>query len=304
LTVLIPERDNPGELAQCLTSVRRAANEWREPLDTMVVVNGSTETAYRRLRAEYPEVRWQFHDRALGFTGAVDAGLRQTHRDWVYLLNDDVVLDPAALRAVGEHRGDGVFSVASQIVLKDETRFREETNWTTLLVEDGLATVHDWIPKSEQPAATFYAGGGASLFRTRLLRNVLSRSVYHPFYWEDVEWGWRARKLGYESVFCPESIAHHTQHATIGRLYAAEDVERIVTRNRLLFQLRNFTETGSVERAMEAIARTDDVEYFLTARVKWQIGRGRFWNHRAPVTDEEVFGRWTGPGRQEIQSRS
>jgi hypothetical protein len=141
---------------------------------------------------------------------------------------------------------------------------------------------------------TFYAGGGASLFRTSLLKRLLDDSVYGPFYWEDVEWGWRARKLGYDALYCPGSIACHTQRATIGRHYAPEMVEQIVKRNQLLFQLRNLTTTGSLDRVMEELACAPAAveAYFLSAATRWKIARGRLWNHVAPLGDEEVFDLW------------
>jgi len=294
LSILIPEWDNARELGLCLDSVREAACQWSERLEVVVVVNGSPESDYLALRRTHPEVRWRFYDRPLGFGGAVRAGLRSVRHDWVYLLNSDVGLEPSALRQLAPLRSGETFSVASQIVLKDTTRFRDETNWTTLLVESGLATIHDWIPRSLGPVPTFYAGGGASLFRTCLLGKVLDPSAYHPFYWEDVEWGWRARKLGYTSWFCPASIAYHTRRSTIGRHYPAETVEEIVHRNRLLFQLRNFTTAGSLERVMEEIASAPDPvgAHFLTPATHWKIACGRLWNHLAPLTDEEVFALW------------
>ncbi|MBZ5609661.1 MAG: glycosyltransferase [Acidobacteriia bacterium] len=295
LSILIPEWDNTEELTACLGSVRCAAGQWSEPLEVVVVVNGSPESCYRLLRKEHPEVRWRFYDRPLGFGGAVRAGLEAVHHDWVYLLNSDVVLEPSALRAVGPLRSLRTFSVASQIILKDTTRFRDETNWTTLLVESGLATIHDWIPRSEAPVPTFYAGGGASLFRTRLLGRLLDEAAYDPFYWEDVEWGWRARKLGYESWHCPESRAHHTRRSTIARHYPADTVEAITRRNGLLFQLRNFTTAGSLEPVIEEIARAPEpiAAHFRAPSTHWKIARGRFWNHRAPLSDNEVFARWS-----------
>jgi GT2 family glycosyltransferase len=294
ISILIPEWDNAGELAACLDGVREAAREWTEPIEIVVVVNGSPESDYAALRRAHPEAGWQFHARPLGFTGAIRAGLRTVRHDWVYLLNSDVVLERAALGELALLRRGGTFSIASQIVLKDTTRFRDETNWGALLVEDGLATIHDWIPQTTQPVPAFYAGGGASLFRTSLLRTLANPRVYDPFYWEDVEWGWRARKLGYDSWFCPASVAHHTQRSTIGRHYSSENVDRIVSRNRWLFQLRNFTTAGSLERLMEEIAGAPDEvgDHFLNAATRWGIARGRWWNHVAPVTDEEVLAGW------------
>ena len=294
VSILIPERDNLAELEQCLAGVRAAAVEWTDPIETIVVVNGAAAAQYDCLRAAHPLVRWRFFDQPLGFAAAIAAGLRAARYDWVYLLNSDVVLDRAALAAVAPYRGPDTFSIASQILLKDQTRFREETNWTTLFVDAGLATIHDWIPRSGEAVPAFYAGGGASLFQKRLLQRVLDASVYAPFYWEDVEWGWRARKLGYECVFCPASVAHHTQHATIARCYAAGEIAQTIERNRLLFQLRNFTSAGSMERVIESIARLPEpaARYFLGARTRWKIACGRLWNHLAPYTDEEVFAHW------------
>jgi GT2 family glycosyltransferase len=288
---LIPERDNVEELSASLASVYDAVAHWTEPVEVIVVVNGSPSSNYDSLAASYPAIRWQFHDRPLGFSRAIDAGLRAVEFDWVYLLNSDAVLEPGALEALSRHRDARCFAVASQIVLKDRTRFRDETNWTTLFVEDGLATIHDLIPRSGMPAEGFYAGGGAALFQTRLLRSFLVASVYEPFYWEDVEWGWRARKSGYRVLFCPVSVAHHSQRSTIARHYSSEEIEAVVERNRLLFQLRNFTKASSVERVIEEISRSPRsiAEYFRHPTIIWRIVLGRLWNHAAAISDEEIL---------------
>lgn len=294
LSIIIPERDNGGELADCLASVQKAADHWSEPLEVIVIVSGSEKSNYAALQALYRGVRWIFSARVLDFCRAVSRGLRAAQFDWTYLLNSDVVLDSRALAEAGRHRHGGIFSIASQIILKDTTRFREETNWTTLFVENGLAATHDRIPESTQPVAGFYAGGGASLFQTRMLRRLIHPSVYHPFYWEDVEWGWRARKLGYRSLFCPDSIAYHTQRSTIGRHYTPPEIDRIVERNRFLFHLRNLTASGPIERVVEeqACSSADLPGYLLRPATLWKIACGRLWNHCAPVSDDEVLIHW------------
>ncbi len=298
LSILIPERGNLEELPACLESVHEAARHWPEPIEAIVVVNGSARSNYAALARCYPGIKWQFHELPLGFSGAVSAGLRDARFDWVYLLNNDVVLEPEALHALGGFRDGATFAVASQIVLKDVTRYRDESNWTALLVEDGLATIHDRIPQTDRPADTFYAGGGASLFQTRLLASFLDAAAYHPFYWEDVEWGWRARKLGYRSIFCPASVAHHRQRSTISRYYTPDEIEAVLDRNRFLFQLRNFTTVGSTERVLDEIARSSGPvgDYFCDRRTIWRIARARLWNHLAPLGDQEVLGERSAAG--------
>jgi GT2 family glycosyltransferase len=294
MSVIIPERDNVGELATCLESLRVALARFNEPSEVIVVVNGSPAENYTELRCEHPAIRWGFHRKPLAFSRAVLEGLRHARFDWVYLLNNDVALDPAAFRTLAPYRQDDVFAIGSQVFLKDRTAFRNETNWGALLIEDGLATIHDWIPRSGHVVEAFYTGGGASLFQTRLLRRLLDPAAYAPFYWEDVEWGWRARKLGYRNLLCPASVAWHRRQATISRCYTPAEVESTIERNRLLFQLRNFTTVGSVSRVIRAIAAAQDnvAAAFLRRRAAWEIGRGRLWNHMAPLTDEQVWASW------------
>jgi GT2 family glycosyltransferase/MoaA/NifB/PqqE/SkfB family radical SAM enzyme len=301
MSVLIPEWDNVVELAACLASVEEAARRWTEPVEIIVIVNGSPEGEYDQLRKRYPNVRWRFFDRQLGFGRAIKNGLKLVQYDAVYLLNSDVILESPAFKCLAPLRRPNTFSVGSQIFYKDRTRFRDETNWTTLFIESGLATIHDWIPRSERPVPTFYSGGGASLFQTRLLKKVLDATAYYPFYWEDVEWGWRARKMGYESWYCPDSVAHHTRRATIGRHYSSDAIASITCRNRLLFQLRNFTHLGSIDRVIEEISEAPPEvgAYFLELSTRWKIARGRLWNYLTGVEDEEVLRHWNESVREE-----
>jgi MoaA/NifB/PqqE/SkfB family radical SAM enzyme/GT2 family glycosyltransferase len=292
LTVIIPERDNPAELESCLDALREAAGHWNEPFEAIVVVNGCKSAPYQAFQARYPAILWQFHPEPLGFARAIRAGLLRAHHPWVYLLNSDVALAPDALTAAGRLRDPAVFSIASEIILRDPTRFREETNWTTLFLEDGLAATHDRIPPPDcGPMEHFYSGGGASLFQRDALLRIMDVSAYDPFYWEDVEWGWRARKLGYSAVFCPDSVARHTQGATISRSYAPAEIEAILQRNRLLFHLRNLTSAGSLDPVVAAISRSERrvAGYFQTRKALTAIARGRIWNHLAPVSDHDVL---------------
>jgi GT2 family glycosyltransferase len=284
ISVLIPERDQVEELAVCLDSVARAAGLSPEPVETIILVNGAAPFKYGCLRRQFNQCRWLFVRQPLGFNEAVRRALRAARSEWVYLLNSDAAIDAEALARLLPHRAPDVFSIGSQILLKDPTRYREETNWTAFLIEDGLATVHDRIPPRGGTSECFYTGGGASLFQRRVLAALVADSAaYSPFYWEDVEWGWRARKLGYKVLFCADSIALHTQRATIRANYTADEVEQILERNRLLFQLRNLTAAGSLDRVFEEIARLPPsaAACFERLSMRWAIARLRLWNHLA-----------------------
>ena len=68
-------------------------------------------------------------------------------------------------------------------------------------------------------------------------------------------------------------------------------MEAMIARNRLLFQLRNFTAAGSLTRAIEEICQSPDAvaEAFGDWRMAAKIARGRLWNRTAAIGDEELL---------------
>src|SRR5262249_21853276 len=58
ISIVIPERANPGELVKCLAGVAQAAAKWKEPIEVIVVVNGSPAADYFALQHAHPALRW------------------------------------------------------------------------------------------------------------------------------------------------------------------------------------------------------------------------------------------------------
>jgi len=269
VSVIIPERANPELLRETLTAAHSAAERLDEPYQFIVVVNGSEpgdfyRGHYSRLQRDFPDVTFNYHTPPLGFSRAISAGLPLARYDWVYLLNNDMTLEPDALAEVMQWRSPSVFAAASQIFFKDLERRREETGWTGMRFHDGRMEIFDMVPEAPTIVRDhLYAGGGSSLYRKALLEEFLDRDhPYDPFYWEDVEWGIRAWKRGYRVLFCPRSRAMHTHRATVSMFYTAEEVDRIFERNGYRCQLRNFPGTAFLEKAG-------------TPRELWRIARSR-----------------------------
>jgi len=130
LSVIVPDRGTPDLLAETLEALMRALASVEEPTEVIVVVNGAARGTYAALCTKYPEADWRFHERALGFNGAIAAGLKRANHDWTYLLNSDMRLEPDALREVLAQRRPWVFAIASQIFFTDPSRRREETGWS------------------------------------------------------------------------------------------------------------------------------------------------------------------------------
>jgi GT2 family glycosyltransferase len=256
ISIIIPERANPKMLAECLTHLFQAAKPLTEPWEIIIVVNGNALSDYQTLINQYPEIRWLHSPQPLGFVSAIRKGVKVAKYDWVYLLNNDMTLDKAALLEILKQRAPQVFAIASQIFFPDKTRRRQETGLTDFRFENGrMQTTHRLPLEEEAPVrGTLYAGAGSSLFRRQLLLHQLNQyDPYHPFYWEDVEWGIRAWREGYEVLFCFTSKAWHRHRATISQFFTPEEVERVFQRNGIQCELHNFLTSRSIKQIMTHI---------------------------------------------------
>ena len=247
LSVIIPERDAPAMLGEALAALAEATANIAEPVQVIVMVNGASFAAYDTLRARYHAVEWVHDVTALGFAGAIERGLVHARHGATLLLNNDMTLAPDALSALMARRASDAFAIGAQILQQDASGRREETGFTDWYVDGaGMHLFHAPVPAADV-ALHLCASGGATLFRTALLRRYLAGSrAYDPFYWEDVEWSLRAWRDGYTVLFCPAARAQHRHRATTARFYPPDELARIVERNRLLFDARHgITEFGA-----------------------------------------------------------
>jgi GT2 family glycosyltransferase len=95
----------------------------------------------------------------------------------------------------------------------------------------------------ESPAAethpTLYPVGCCYLCRKSIFFDLGGYDdVYAPFYWEDVDLGYRAWRRGLASLHVPSAVCHHEGSATIGER-SMEERLRVWHRNWTLFHLRN-----------------------------------------------------------------
>jgi hypothetical protein len=299
LSVLIPERGQSELLSECLASVAAACDQVAEPCEVIVVVNGSPRQLYQDLIGHYPQIRWIFSGAPLWFSGAVERGLRAARHDWVYLLNNDMIADPQVFSSLLPWRAPHVFGIASQIFFRDPKIPREETGWTACRVaNDGMLEILDEIANDDAAVRTvFYPGGGASLFRRQYLAQLAGRTaVYAPFYWEDVEWGSCAWRLGYESLYCPSSKVWHWHRQTNLKFFSELEIDRILERNRFIFHLRNGPCPESFTRLVELLARLDQ-DSLAEILSRWRILRivlGRLRNRSRCFHDPPLESTWQG----------
>ena len=83
---------------------------------------------------------------------------------------------------------------------------------------------------SEEPHPTFYPVGCCYLCRRAAFLGLGGYDdVFAPFFWEDVDLGYRAWRRGLASVHDPRAVCHHEGSATIGQRPMSERLASLVS---------------------------------------------------------------------------
>jgi GT2 family glycosyltransferase/glycosyltransferase involved in cell wall biosynthesis len=256
VTIVIPSRNGRELLENLLPPLvpQLVAGE------IIVSDNGSTDDTIAWLASRYPAIEVIRSDSPLSFAKAVNAGVRAARFSHTLLLNNDMIVAPGfvdALRAPF-HTIPDLFCTTAQIFFPPGIR-REETGkavWRRENLLDFPVRCDDPIP-GEDMTWVLYGSGGCSLFDTQKLRALGGVSeVYEPAYVEDLDFGYRAWKRGWPSVFCAGAQVEHRHRATTSRYYTPAELEAFVETNYLRFLAHAISSPDLFRRLwLEAIRR-------------------------------------------------
>ena len=192
--------------------------------------------------------------RNAGYGPAVNAGVAAARGELVLILNDDVRLEPELARGLRESLRDGVFAVVPRIRSRlaacgDEGGKRGE------LVR-GLIEIRE--VDREVPGATLYPVGCCFLCRRQDYLELGGYDpLYAPFFWEDVDLGYRAWRRGLAVLHVPGVTCWHEASATIEEVASEPDRQRIFFRNQVLFHLRNLQDSSLRWGCLGALAAVE-----------------------------------------------
>jgi GT2 family glycosyltransferase len=211
--------------------------------EVVVCDDGSTDGTTAFLARRFPSVRVIARDRNGGFAAAVNDGMTAAGGRIAVCLNNDVRPDRGFLEPLLATLGDDP-SLFAAVPRMWNPRFGGDESRTLGNFRRGLLDIvfpdRDGGAGPTGPTPVLYACGGAAAYRReRFLELGGFHPVFHPFYWEDVDLGWRAWRRGWGSVHVPSAAVHHEGGATIGARFDARRVKVLYERNRLLFLWSN-----------------------------------------------------------------
>lgn len=241
LSVVIPNYNGREHLASCLDHAQAALAQARFGHEIIVVDDASPDNSADAAESR-PGVRLFRRDVNQGFGPTCNFGAHQARGRFIYLLNNDVKVDPDFWAALAPHMDNpDLFAVCSHAY--DENGATVAGRNRPGFVAGFFKAVPDPAPPRDRAAPTIYASGGAAAFhRERFLAMGGFDPLYHPFYWEDFDLGYRAWKRGWTVMYEPRSRVMHKSHGVIRSANSEAYIGQINRRNQLIFNWKNITD--------------------------------------------------------------
>ena len=215
--------------------------------DAEVIISDdcSTDGSVAYIKKNFPQVIVVASSKRQGFAGNVNKGVAKATGDIVVLLNTDVEPEKGYLKPLLKNFED-------EIVFAVGCMEKSWENGKIILRGRGLARWYRgfYVHRRGEVGKmdTAWVSGGSGAFR-RTMWNKLGGmdTVYNPFYWEDIDLSYRARKAGWKTLFESESIVnHYHEEGKIIREFSQVDVKRIVYRNQFIFIWKNVSDASII----------------------------------------------------------
>jgi GT2 family glycosyltransferase len=150
------------------------------------------------------------------------------------------------------------------------------------------------------PHDTFWVSGGSGVFRRNIWMKLggMDEKLFTPFYWEDVDLGYRALKRGYGLSWDPDAKVLHLHESTISR-FPKKYTQKIMERNQLLFNWKNLTSTNLTKKHVAGLlkrmaAHPGYIRIFFAAlgKIGVVLRERKKEIKESKISDEAIFSRF------------
>ncbi len=226
VTVIIPNWNGASFLRACIDSVLRQNGILK---DVVVVDNGSTDSSSDVLASYGSAIRVVQLNTNLGFACAVNAGIKASRTDLLFVLNNDAVLEDDCLlnltKATKSYSTYGFYAAEIR-------HFDERTSlWSAGIIFSerghGNRSGRHLLAKTKTPVEIFGVCGAAALFKRSILDEVGMFNEDFFLYHEDIELSFRHQLRGYRCLYVPGAIVYHHGSATTKKIFRRTVEHRI-----------------------------------------------------------------------------
>ena len=247
VTVIMLNWNHESDTLECLKSLARMTYS---TFSIVLVDNGSTDGSANAIelwgRENLPFTLIRNADN-MGFVRGSNRGIRHaltTDTDYVFLLNNDAVVEPDVLTILvaAAEQDESIGMVGPKIYQYGKGRVLDSAGTRVIpwlaqgfLVGHGEKDHGQFDAQAEMP----YITGTALLVKRSVLRIPGLMDEDYTNYFDDFDWGLRARRAGFRLLFAPRAVIYHKGSQSIG--YGSPLYMYHVMRSRILFARKHIS---------------------------------------------------------------
>jgi len=246
VSVIIPHAGGWDILTECLSSLSRSQGVETE---VIVVENGSNDLAVDERAEKFPDLQILHYKRKLGFAGACNRGVEAAAGKYVFLLNNDAVVEPNTLNILNRALEDDDSLAVCQpkiLSLRNKDRFDYSSACGGEIDIYGFPfargrvfdTVEDDHGQYDDCREIFWGAGTALMIRRDVYLSAGGLDERFFAHMEEIDLQWRLQLMGYRIAVIPEAVVYHLGAATI----RSDSFEKMYLnhRNNLAMIFRNY----------------------------------------------------------------
>lgn len=238
ISVIIPNYNGKHFLEKCFESLERQENC---SFEVIIIDNASKDGSAEYIKTHYPEFTLIQNRENLGFAAAVNKGINVSNAEYLFLLNNDIELEPDCIFNLLKciEKDGNIFAVSSKMIQYSQRNKMDDAGdeytilgWTKKVGYDKSPDLYT------RERETFSACAGAALYRKSIFDEIGYFDENFFAYMEDVDISYRARIWGYSCVYCPKAVVYHWGSGTSGSKYNEFKI-RLAARNNVYVPYKN-----------------------------------------------------------------
>jgi hypothetical protein len=241
--------NNKDYLDPCLRSLYDC--DLKFSFDVIVVDNGSTDGSQEMLKQKYPEVIIIENGRNVGLSKASNQGIQATGGKYVYLLNNDTVVNGPSLNLFYDLLEDkpDAGAVGGMLLNADESFQGGYATFSTLGEEFLIATgigdrLWPWYPshhKTDHVQVVDWLSSASLIIRRKALDQVGLLDESYFIYGDETDLQYRLKKAGWNVYHIPQAYTIHYAGRSMNRWRR----RKMVYRGKMLFYQKNYGPASS-----------------------------------------------------------
>lgn len=242
--VIILNWNNAPDTIECLQSLQTSNYQ---PAIPLIVDNGSTNGSVEEIRENFPSIDIIELEENLGYAAGNNVGIKHAMgdgADYVLILNNDTLVSPDMLGELIQFAQSkpnaGIVGPRMFYANQEDTIFAEGSfiDWGKgETYNRGMFQNASIERETSTPERVDFIAGCCVLVSRKFLDEVGGFDPIYFLNFEDVDWGIKAWRLGYEVWYTPDAIMWHKVSGTLGQ--SSPKNTYYMTRNSLLFFWRN-----------------------------------------------------------------